>query len=76
MWAGNEWGGIYTPRVGMEVVVTFLEGDPDHPLVIGCVYNDKHMPPYKLPGDKTISGVKSNSTTSGRSSPTIAAAVR
>jgi type VI secretion system secreted protein VgrG len=66
VWAGNEWGGIYTPRVGMEVVVTFLEGDPDHPLVIGCVYNDKHMPPYKLPGDKTISGVKSNSTTSGK----------
>jgi type VI secretion system secreted protein VgrG len=65
VWAGNEWGGIYTPRVGMEVVITFLEGDPDQPLVIGCVYNDKHMPPYKLPGDKTISGVKSNSTTSG-----------
>jgi type VI secretion system secreted protein VgrG len=66
VWAGNEWGGIYTPRVGMEVVVSFLDGDPDQPLVIGCVYNDKHMPPYKLPGDKTISGVKSNSTTSGK----------
>ena len=65
VWAGNEWGGIFTPRIGMEVVVTFLEGDPDQPLVIGCVYNDKHMPPYDLPGEKTISGLKSNSSTGG-----------
>ena len=43
----------------------FLEGDPDQPLVVGCVYNDKHMPPYDLPGDKSISGVKSNSTPGG-----------
>ena len=65
VWAGNHWGGIYTPRVGMEVVVIFLEGDPDQPLVIGCVYNDKHMPPYDLPDDKTISGMKSNTTPDG-----------
>lgn len=65
VWSGNQWGGIYTPRVGMEVVVEFLEGDPDQPLVVGTVYNDKNMPPYGLPGEKTWSGVKSNSTPGG-----------
>jgi type VI secretion system secreted protein VgrG len=65
VWAGKQWGGIYTPRVGMEALVQFLEGDPDQPLVVGCVYNDKYMPPYALPGDKSISGVKSNSTPGG-----------
>lgn len=68
VWSGNLWGGIYTPRVGMEVVVEFLEGDPDQPLVIGTVYNDKNMPPYDLKDSgppKTISGVKSNSTPGG-----------
>jgi type VI secretion system secreted protein VgrG len=65
VWAGKQWGGIYTPRVGMEALVQFLEGDPDQPLVVGCVYNDKHMPPYDLPTDKSISGVKSNSTPGG-----------
>ena len=59
VWAGKEWGGIYIPRVGMEVVVQFLEGDPDQPLVIGTVYNNNNMPPYGLPGEKTIAGVKS-----------------
>ena len=49
----------------MEVVVQFLEGDPDQPLVIGAVYNNENMPPYELPGDKTIAGVKSNSTPGG-----------
>lgn len=67
VWAGSEWGAIYTPRVGMEVVVIFLEGDPDQPLVIGCVYNDKHMPPYSQDGkERSISGVKSNSTPGGK----------
>jgi type VI secretion system secreted protein VgrG len=65
VWAGNQWGGIFTPRVGMEVLVAFLEGDPDQPYVVGALYNDKHMPPYDLPGEKTKSGFKSNSTTSG-----------
>jgi type VI secretion system secreted protein VgrG len=65
VWAGNKWGGIYTPRVGMEVVVAFEEGDPDKPLVIGTVYNDKHMPPFTLPDDKTIAGIKSNSSPGG-----------
>jgi type VI secretion system secreted protein VgrG len=49
----------------MEVLVAFLEGDPDQPLVVGALYNDKHMPPYDLPAEKTKSGLKSNSTTSG-----------
>ncbi|MBC7140038.1 MAG: type VI secretion system tip protein VgrG [Defluviimonas sp.] len=65
LWAGNKWGAIYTPRIGMEVVVEFLEGDPDRPLVTGAVYNDKNMPPFDLPQKKTISGVKSYSTLGG-----------
>lgn len=54
-WAGNGWGGMVIPRIGMEVVVEFLEGDPDKPLVTGCVYNGKNDPPYPLPADKTRS---------------------
>lgn len=65
VWSGIKWGGIYIPRVGQEVVVEFVEGDPDRPLVIGTVYNGDHATPYPLPGEKTISGVKSNSTTGG-----------
>jgi type VI secretion system secreted protein VgrG len=60
-WAGKNWGAIHIPRVGMEVVVEFLEGDPDRPLVTGAVYNKDNMPPFPLPGDKTISGIKSRS---------------
>jgi type VI secretion system secreted protein VgrG len=63
--AGNKWGAIFTPRVGMEVLIDFLEGDPDQPIVIGCVYNEDNMPPFGLPGEKNISGWKSNSTTGG-----------
>jgi type VI secretion system secreted protein VgrG len=58
-WSGSSWGDIKIPRVGMEVVVEFLDGDPDQPLVTGCVYNEKNQPPYPLPKEKTISGVKS-----------------
>ena len=65
MWAGSSWGSISIPRMGMEVVVDFLDGDPDRPLVIGCVYNAENMPPYGLPGDKTKSCVKSNSSLGG-----------
>ena len=54
-WAGQGWGGMVIPRVGMEVVVEFLEGDPDKPLVTGCVYNAKSMPAYSLPQNKTMS---------------------
>ncbi len=62
VWAGKAWGGIYIPRVGQEAVVEFIEGDPDRPLVTGTVYNAANTPPYKLPGKKTVAGVKSQST--------------
>ncbi|MFT7310091.1 MAG: type VI secretion system secreted protein VgrG [Paracoccaceae bacterium] len=65
MWAGNKWGAMNIPRVGMEVVVDFIEGDPDQPLVVGCVYNAENMPPYVLPKNKNISGIKSYSTKGG-----------
>ena len=59
-WSGNKWGDIKIPRVGMEVIVEFLNGDPDHPLVTGTVYNGDNVAPYELPSDKSISGVKSD----------------
>lgn len=65
VWAGRNWGGVFIPRIGMEVVVEFLEGDPDQPLVVGCVYNGDNKPPFDLPGNKNINGWKSNSTIGG-----------
>jgi type VI secretion system secreted protein VgrG len=62
MWAGKQWGSIFIPRVGHEVVVSFIEGDPDRPIVVGSVYNSDTMPVYDLPAQKTRSGIKSNST--------------
>ncbi|SIO30987.1 type VI secretion system tip protein TssI/VgrG [Vannielia litorea] len=59
-WAGKGWGGMVIPRIGMEVVVEFLEGDPDKPLVTGCVYNGKNEVPYELPKHKTRSTFKSD----------------
>lgn len=64
-WAGKNWGMIFLPRIGMEVVVSFLEGDPDRPLVTGCVYNGDSMPPYTLPAEQTKSTIKSNSSKGG-----------
>jgi type VI secretion system secreted protein VgrG len=64
-WAGNHWGAINIPRVGNEVVVNFLDGDPDRPLITGSVYNADNMPPYDLPANKTQSGIKSRSTKGG-----------
>jgi type VI secretion system secreted protein VgrG len=61
-WAGRNWGAISIPRIGHEVVVAFQEGDPDQPLIVGSVYNADMMPPYKLPGEKTKSTVKSDSS--------------
>jgi type VI secretion system secreted protein VgrG len=64
-WAGNKWGTMFIPRVGMEVIVSFLEGDPDQPIITGCVYNPAAMPPYSLPEEKTKSTIKSNSSKGG-----------
>ncbi len=65
IWAGKNWGGIVIPRVGMEVIVEFIGGDPSHPIVTGCVYNDENMPPFELPGAGQIMGMKSNTTPGG-----------
>lgn len=65
LWAGKNWGGIIIPRVGMEVIVEFLSGDPSAPIVTGCVYNDDNMPPFDLPGAGQVMGMKSNSTPGG-----------
>ncbi|BAQ71590.1 Rhs-family protein (plasmid) [Rhodovulum sulfidophilum] len=59
-WAGAGWGGMVIPRIGMEVVVEFLDGDPDKPLVTGCVYNGRNPVPYDLPANKTVSTFKSD----------------
>jgi type VI secretion system secreted protein VgrG len=64
-WAGKQWGAIYIPRIGQEVIVEFLEGDPDRPLITGRVYNGEAMPPYDLPAEKTKSTLKSNSSKGG-----------
>ncbi|MCE2751483.1 MAG: type VI secretion system tip protein VgrG [Pirellula sp.] len=61
-WAGNSWGTIHIPRIGQEVVVSFLEGDPDQPIITGSVYNADQNPPYPLPDSQTQSGIKSQST--------------
>ena len=58
-WAGKGWGGVSIPRIGQEVVVSFLEGDPDQPIIVGRVYNGEQMPPYGLPGGGVVSGLKS-----------------
>ena len=65
VWAGSNWGSIHIPRIGQEVVVSFLEGDPDRPLVTGRVYNEDMMPPYPLPDNQTQSGIMSRSTKGG-----------
>ncbi|MBF6649056.1 type VI secretion system Vgr family protein [Methylobacter sp. BlB1] len=64
-WAGKSWGMIALPRIGQEVLVDFLEGDPDQPIISGRVYNDGSMPPYKLPDNAHISTIKTNSTKGG-----------
>lgn len=64
-WAGQNWGFITIPRIGQEVVVEFLEGDPDRPLIIGSVYNADQMPPYELPANMTQSGIRTRSSKGG-----------
>jgi type VI secretion system secreted protein VgrG len=65
IWAGKNWGAIFLPRIGQEVWVDFEEGDPDHPIIVGCVYNAQQMPPCTLPGKQNISGFRSRSTKGG-----------
>jgi type VI secretion system secreted protein VgrG len=64
-WAGPSWGAIVIPRIGQEVIVQFLEGDPDRPIITGTVYNGDNRPPFALPGGKSQAGFKTNSTLGG-----------
>lgn len=64
-WAGKRWGAMFIPRIGQEVIVDFLEGDPDKPIITGRVYNGECMPPYTLPDEKTKSTIKSYSSKGG-----------
>ncbi|HKQ26840.1 MAG TPA: type VI secretion system tip protein TssI/VgrG [Burkholderiales bacterium] len=64
-WAGKNWGLVAIPRIGQEVIVDFLEGDPDEPIITGRVYNADQMPPYDLPANMTQTGIKSRSSKDG-----------
>ena len=64
-WAGKRWGSVSIPRIGQEVLVAFLEGDPDQPIVAGRVYNGEQMPPYELPGFQTRSVIRTDTTKGG-----------
>jgi type VI secretion system secreted protein VgrG len=64
-WAGQGYGSVAIPRIGQEVIVDFLEGDPDQPIIVGRVYNAEQMPPNGLPGAGMVSGIRSNSTPGG-----------
>jgi type VI secretion system secreted protein VgrG len=64
-WAGKGWGFVQIPRIGQEVIVDFLEGDPDMPIITGRVYNAEQVPPYALPANQTQSGAKSRSSKGG-----------
>ncbi len=64
-WAGKNWGIVFNPRIGQEVVVEFLEGDPDRPIITGRVYNAEQMPPYDLPANQTQSTIKTRSSKGG-----------
>lgn len=61
-WSGKKWGSMFIPRIGMEVIVDFLEGNPDRPIIVGCVNNAENMPAYTLPDEKTKSYIKTNSS--------------
>ena len=64
-WAGKSFGAIHIPRIGQEVIVDFLEGDPDQPLITGRVYNAEQMPPWELPANATQSGILTRSSKGG-----------
>ena len=65
VWAGKGWGAIFMPRIGQEVIVDFLEGDPDRPIITGRVYNADQTVPYTLPDEQTKSTIKSMSSKGG-----------
>ena len=67
-WAGGSWGAMWIPRIGQEVLVSFLEGDPDRPVITGRVYNADQMPPYTLPDYQTRSTFMSRSSKGGGAS--------
>ncbi|TVR55854.1 MAG: type VI secretion system tip protein VgrG [Puniceicoccaceae bacterium] len=64
-WAGKNWGALFLPRIGQEVMVEFLEGDPDRPIITGRLYNGDQKPPYALPDNKTVSTMRSLSSKDG-----------
>jgi type VI secretion system secreted protein VgrG len=64
-WAGKQWGFIQIPRIGQEVLVAFVEGNPDEPVIVGSVWNPETMPTYGLPGNKTRSGLQTRSSMGG-----------
>ena len=64
-WTGKNFGMQFVPRIGQEVIVTFIDGDPDRPLVSGCVYNGDNTLPWSLPDNQTQSGIKTNSSKGG-----------
>jgi type VI secretion system secreted protein VgrG len=66
--AGSSWGMVAIPRIGQEVIVDFLEGDPDQPIIVGSVYNKENKVPYSLPDNMTQSGFKSRSTSGKKDS--------
>lgn len=65
IWAGAGWGALYIPRIGHEVIVSFIEGDPDRPIITGSVYHGSNAPPYVLPAEKTKSTLRSSTTKGG-----------
>lgn len=65
MWTGKNFGTLFTPRVGQEVIVEFLDGHPDRPVITGCLYNAENLPPYTLPDHKTRSTIKTHATPQG-----------
>ncbi len=64
-WAGKGWGAVATPRIGQEVIVDFLEGDPDQPIITGRVYNEENQPPFGFPAGAVLSGIKSDTHKGG-----------
>jgi len=64
-WAGPQFGAVFIPRIGMEVIIDHLNGDPDYPILTGCVYNAVNMPPWGLPGNATQSGILTRSSKGG-----------